>query len=151
MISREFWGVHVCARLWPSHAAPCLSATLLPCSSKNTPGSRGSLCSGGSALGSAPGSSTSHRAFALASALRQPNLPARELGSSLRTPSCHEGRWMRAAPSPPGAAVGQHSTSGAAGRAGPVLVSMHQQVVGGRHEREGMGTCGERGRNGRDP
>lgn len=54
---------------------------LLACSSKNTPGSRGSLRSGGSALGSAPGSSTSHRAFAFVSALRQRNLPASELGS----------------------------------------------------------------------
>lgn len=47
--------------------------------------------------------------------------------------------------------VGQHSTSGAAGSAGPALVSMHQQVVGGRHERVGMGMCGKRDRNGRDP
>lgn len=104
-------GVHVVVRLWPSRAAPCLSAILLPCSSKNTPGSRGSLCSRGSALGSAPSSSTSHRAFALASALHQPNLPARELGSSFRTPSCHEGRWIRAAPSPPGAAQGERGAA----------------------------------------
>lgn len=66
-LREDFGGVHVGASLWPSCAAPCLSA-LFACSSKNTPGSRGSLCSGGSALGSAPGSSTSHRAFALASA-----------------------------------------------------------------------------------
>lgn len=64
----------------PVLLAACLQL-LLACSSKNAPGSRGSLRSGGSALGSAPGSSTSHRAFAFVSALRQQNLPASELGS----------------------------------------------------------------------
>lgn len=39
--------------------------------------------------------------------------------------------------------MGQHSTSGAAGRARPALVSMHQRDVGGQHEHVGMGTWGK--------
>lgn len=31
--------------------------------------------------------------------------------SSLRTPSCHQGRWIRAAPSPPGAAQREHGAA----------------------------------------
>lgn len=47
--------------------------------------------------------------------------------------------------------LGQHSTSGAAGRAGTGLVSMHRQVVGGQNEHVGMGTRGKRDRSRRDP
>lgn len=52
-------------------------------------------------------------------------------------------------PSPP--LPGQHSTSGAAGRARPALVSVRWQLVGGRREGVGMGTRGKRDRDGRDP
>lgn len=86
----ECVGVHVGARLWPLRATPWppdIAAGL--CSSRNTPGSDGSICSGGSALrGSAPDSLTSHHAFAFSAvvlALHQQNLPSDELGSSLKT------------------------------------------------------------------
>lgn len=51
---------------------------------------------------------------------------------------------------PLGGRTGQHSTSGAAARARPGLLSKHQRVVGGRRERVGMGTRGKRDRDGRD-
>lgn len=51
---------------------------------------------------------------------------------------------------PLGGRTGQHSTSGAAARARPGLLSKHQRVVGGQRGCVGMGTCGKRDRDGRD-
>jgi len=72
---------------------PACPRLLLAWSSKNTAGSDGSICAGGSALpvrGSVPSSLASHRAVAFSAvvpALCKHNLPSNEFGSSLKPAS----------------------------------------------------------------